>query len=76
MFDLPGIEEGCLFKIKDPLKKEDGRFFRITKMSVSVLYPAMLTCQIVAVLGTEPEETVKPYTGDNSIFLDKEKGEV
>lgn len=75
-FDLPGIENGCLFSIKDPLAKSSGRLFRITKMTTSVLYPAMLTCQIVAVMGTDPEETVKPYTGNDSIFLNKEKGEV
>lgn len=76
MFDLPGIEIGCLFSIKDPLTKASGRLFRITKMTTSILYPAMLTCQIVAVVGTEPEETVRPYNGDDSIFLNKAKGEV
>lgn len=72
-YDLPGLEVGCLFNVKDPFSKTKGRLFRITKMSAGILYPALITCQIVAVLGDEPEETVNPYDGLDSIFLDKEK---
>ena len=70
-FDLPGIEVGCLFNIKDPLRRDSGRMFRITKMSAGILYPATLTCQIVAIVGDDIEETTDPYDGNSSIFLNK-----
>lgn len=70
-FDLPGIEIGCLFNIKDPLRVDKGRMFRITKMSVGILYPATLTCQLAAIVGDDIEETTNPYDGNESIFLNK-----
>lgn len=73
-YDLPGIARGAVFKIKDPLSVTDGRLFRVTKMSVGILYPASISCQIVAVLGKEPEETLNPYNGPKSIFLNKKEG--
>lgn len=73
-FDLPGIETGCLFKIKDPLQFSGGRLFRITKMSVGIISPASITVQAVPIAGTEPSETVKPYDGVKSVFLNKPEG--
>lgn len=70
-YNLPGISRGCVFKIKDPISLTDGRLFRITKMSTGILYPASISCQLIAVLGEEPEETLKPYDGSKSIFLNK-----
>lgn len=73
-YDLPGIEQGCVFSIKDPLKENEGRLFRITKMSMGIIYPANITCQIVAILGQNPEATTDPYSGPHSIFLEKPTG--
>ena len=75
LFTTPGIAVGCLFNIKDPLTPDSGRLFRVTKLQTGILYPSYVTCQIVPVLGTEPEETVDPYQGNKSIFLDKPEGE-
>ncbi|MCM1323016.1 MAG: hypothetical protein NC218_02420 [Acetobacter sp.] len=76
-FDTPGIQQGALYEVKDPLKPDAGRLFRVTKLQTGILYPAFVTCQIVPVVGSEPEETVKPYEGDKSIFLDTSKlGEI
>lgn len=71
-YDLPGLEVGCLFNIKDPLAVSSGRMFRVTKMSVGILYPATVTCQVVAIVGDSVEETTNPYNGPESIFLNKE----
>jgi hypothetical protein len=68
MFDLPGLQVGCLISIKDPLNKK-GRLFKITKMSVGILYPASVTCQLVPILGQDPLATTDPYVGEKSIFL-------
>lgn len=74
-YDLPGIEVGCLLKVKDPFTKSSGRFFRLSKLSgIGIIYPVGLTAQIVAVAGTDIEDTVDPYSGRKSIFLDKQTG--
>lgn len=73
-YNLPGLTRGAVFKIKDPMSLTDGRLFRVTKMSLGILYPASIACQIVAVLGKEPEETLHPYDGPKSIFLNKKEG--
>lgn len=74
-YDLPGLQQGCLIKVKDPLSlSNDGRMFRITKMSTGIIYPFSITAQIVAIVGTDIEETVNPYNGPKSIFLDKPEG--
>lgn len=69
IYDLPGIQVGCLISIKDPLNPKKGRLFKITKMSVGILYPASVTCQLVPILGDEPTNTVNPYDGEKSLFL-------
>lgn len=75
LFTTPGISVGCLYDIKDPLTPDRGRLFRVTKLQTGILYPAYVTCQIVPVMGTAPEETVDPYQGNKSIFLDKQEGD-
>lgn len=61
-YDLPEIQVGCLISIEDPLRPGKGRLFRITKISVNIIYPANVTCQLVAVLGDTPENTLQPDT--------------
>lgn len=72
-YNTPGIAFGALYEVKDPLTPDTGRLFRVTKLSVGILYPAMVTCQIVPVVGEDPEETVQPYEGHKSIILDNDK---
>ena len=72
-FDTAGIAFGALYEIKDPLTPDSGRLFRVTKMQTGIIFPAFITCQIVPVVGTAPEETVQPYDGDKSIFLNNTK---
>lgn len=68
-FDLPGISFGSLFEIKDPLAPDKGKLFRVTKLQTSIIYPVSITCQIVPVAGEVEQETVRPYEGKKSIFL-------
>lgn len=74
-FDLSGLQVGCVIEIKDPLTVDKGRLFRITKMSTGIIYPASVTCQLVPIVGTNPEETTDPYEGKRSVFLDKKEQE-
>ncbi len=69
-FDTPGISHGAVFEIKDPLASDSGKLFRVTKLQTGILYPTFVTCQIVPVVGSEPSQTLKPYDGDKSIFID------
>ncbi len=39
-------------------------------MTTGIIYPAAVTLQIVAVVGDSPEETVTPYDGNKTIFID------
>lgn len=75
-FDTPGIAFDALYEIKDPLQPDGGRMFRVTKLQTGILYPVNIACQVVPVVGTNPEQTVKPYEGNKSIFLDTTKAGV
>lgn len=68
-YNLPGLSVGCVFEVKDPLAIDQGRLFRVTKMSVGIIFPAFVTCQLVAVIGSEPTETLTPYDGPQTAFL-------
>lgn len=70
-FDLPGICMGALFSIEDPLRPGKGRLFRVTKLQVDLVYPSSVACQIVAVLGDSPENTLQPNT---AIERNRQKG--
>lgn len=70
-YDLPELQIGCCFNIEDPLRPGKGRLFRVTKMSVGIIYPMCVTCQIVAILGDRPEKTLQP---EKSNEINKELG--
>ena len=61
-YDLPGLQIGCLFSIEDPMRPGKGKLFRVTKMSMGIIYPMCVTAQVVAVLGDQVENTLKPGT--------------
>ena len=61
-YDLPNLQVGCLFSIEDPLRPGKGKLFRITKMSIGIIYPMCVTAQVVAVLGDQVENTLQPET--------------
>lgn len=72
-FDTPGIQVGVLFKVMDPLNQKQGKYFRATKMTTGIIYPSAVTMQIVAVIGDDPEETLRPYEGNKTIFIDNQE---
>lgn len=75
-FNLPGISFGALFEIRDPLNQTSGRFFRVTKLQVGILFPSFVTCQIVPVVNDQPDETVQPYEGSRHVFLDDDPSKI
>lgn len=46
-YDLPGLQQGSLFIIPSGIDNSKGRLFRVVSMSVGVVYPASVTCEIV-----------------------------
>lgn len=70
-YDLPGLQKGACFNIEDPLRPSKGRLFRVTKLSMGIIYPMCVTCQIVAVLGDKPEKTLQP---EKAIKINNELG--
>ena len=70
-FDLKGLQIGACFNIEDPLRPGKGRLFRVTKLSVGIIYPMCVTCQIVAILGDKPEKTLQP---EKALSINEELG--
>lgn len=46
-YDLPDLQQGCLFIIPSGLDDGKARIFRVVKMTNSIVYPASITCEIV-----------------------------
>ena len=46
-YDLQGIQQGALFIVPSGLDEAQGRLFRVTKLSNSMIYPSSIICQIV-----------------------------
>ena len=46
-YDLPGLQQGCLFIIPSGLDDGKARLFRVVKMTNSIVYPSSITCEIV-----------------------------
>ena len=59
-YDLEGLQVGACFNIADPLRPGRGRLFRVTKLSVGIIYPMCVTCQLVAIVGDKPEKSLQP----------------
>lgn len=61
-YDLPDIQVGCLFIVPSGIDQAEGRLFRVTQLSNSIVYPASITCQIVP----EYQDTFSPGLLDHS----------
>lgn len=46
-YDLHDIQTGALFIIPSGIDNSSGRLFRVTELSVGIVYPASITCKIV-----------------------------
>ena len=46
-YDLHDIQVGALFIIPSGLDNTKGRLFRVTELSVGIVYPASITCRLV-----------------------------
>lgn len=46
-YDLPGIQQGAIFLIPSAIDNSKGRIFRVGRMSVDMIYPASISCELV-----------------------------
>lgn len=46
-YDLHDLQIGALFNIPSGYDNTKGRWFRVTKLSAQMIYPASITCEIV-----------------------------
>lgn len=46
-YDLDHIQQGCLFKLPGGLDDSKGRYFRLVRLTNSIIYPASLMCEVV-----------------------------
>lgn len=57
-YDLPNLQEGCLFIIPSGLDDGKGRLFKVVRLSTVMVYPASVSCEIVP----EYEDTLNKLT--------------
>lgn len=46
-YDLKGLQQGALFIVPSGIDCAQGRLFRVTKLSNTMIYPSSITCQII-----------------------------
>lgn len=46
-YDTPGIQQGTLVSIPSGISGGQDRIFRVVEMSVTMVYPASITCRVV-----------------------------
>lgn len=60
-YDLPNLQQGCLFILPSGIDNAKGRLFRVASMSNIMIYPASVSCEIVP----EYEDSYIPTTSDD-----------
>jgi hypothetical protein len=73
-YDLPDIQVGALFIVPSGIDNTEGRLFRVTRLSNSMIYPSSVTCEIVP----EYKDTYSPSLYEhkhNSFNLLNEDGD-
>lgn len=73
-YDTPYIQVGALFIVPGGLDKSQGRMFRVTQLSNTMIYPASITCQIVPEYYNEFDKSLHDHQ-QNSFNLLNEEGD-
>lgn len=73
-YDLPNLQQGCLFIIPSGIDNAKGRLFRVVSMSNSIVYPASVSCEIVPEYeNTFISETNYDYTHSTDNLISEEQ---
>jgi hypothetical protein len=73
-YDLPGIQQGCLFIIPSGLDNAKGRLFRVVKLTNGIVYPATITCEIVPEYESTFDESSHNHDYSSFNLLEEEDG--
>lgn len=73
-YDLPNLQQGCLFIVPSGIDNAKGRLFRVVSMSNSIAYPASVSCEIVPEYeDTFISETNYDYTHSTDNLISEEQ---
>lgn len=73
-YDLPNLQQGCLFIVPSGIDNAKGRLFRVVSMSNSIVYPASVSCEIVPEYeDTFIAETNYDYTHSTDNLINEEQ---
>ena len=56
-YDLPELQKGAIFIIPSGIDNAQGRVFRVTRLSTTMVYPASVTCEIGPVFTSNLEHS-------------------
>lgn len=73
-YDLPGIQQGCLFIIPSGLDNAKGRLFRVVKLTNGIVYPATITCELVPEYESTFDESNHNHDYSSFNLLEEEEG--
>ena len=71
-YDLPNLQQGSLFIVPSAIDNTKGRVFQVVKMTMSMIYPSSISCQIVPYYEDEFTQTAFNYSQHNFNLLNGE----
>lgn len=72
-YDLPQLQVGSLFILPSGIDNTNGRVFRVTQMSVGVIYPASIMCSIAPEYENTFEDNQLTHKHNNYNLLNNEE---
>jgi len=74
-YNLPFIQQGCLFVIPSGIDGAQGRLFRVTEMRTIMQYPDRIMCRLVPEFITTARPAQNTYNNTNYNYIQDVEGE-
>lgn len=71
-YDLPGLQQGCLFILPSGLDDGKGRMFRVVRLQNTMVYPASITCELVPEYEDTYQNTLNDFDNNSFNLLNEE----
>lgn len=68
-YDLPNLQEGCLFSLPAGFDGAQRRVFKVIKMSGINIYPASITCEIGPIYDSDFDRSQLQHMDNDTILL-------
>ena len=72
-YDLENIQVGALFIIPSAIDNTKGRLFRVVRMSMAMIYPASITCELVPEYENTYSTATEQHSADSFNLLNREE---